>query len=604
MAYLALYRKYRPQTFEQVYGQKAVIQTLKNAFKQNKIGHAYLFCGPRGTGKTSMARLFAKALNCEEGLGCQCGKCESCRAIVEGSHPDVIEMDAASNSSVDDVRNIISQVDYRPIMGRYRVYIIDEVHNMSASAFNALLKTLEEPPEEVVFILCTTEPQKVLPTILSRVQRFDFSRVSDQDLIADMISICQAEKVEAEPAALAKIASLADGGVRDALSLLDQAVSFSGERITLQAVEELFGLVDPASLCRLLLLARAGQVSDLVKEARALCARGMDISRATREMAGICRDLLILRAGGDLSMLNTMTPENVETLKDFTVAECNRFLTILIRGQREYRNSVDIGDAFEILLLQLAAGTSLETPAPAMAAPAVATPAPSTARPAPQPVERAKPTIAISTEPVSEAPKAIPAQKVEVASKPEPVATPAAAPTPTPAPAPTPTVKPRNSHHYVIAASDILRVMANGDKHIRQTLTQDWSKLPKGEGRTLVDTLADGVPAVCSNHVLLVKMRQKFRCDKLNHPESREELSSIIKSTFGYDLDVGAITDDEYNGALEAFKAAAAGGTLPKKEDFWLYRQKASSASEETASQPAAKISSAQEFVDALNGGK
>ena len=178
MAYKALYRTYRPTTFEEVYGQQHIVRTLKNALSENKIAHAYLFCGPRGTGKTTMARLFAKALNCEEGFGHQCNKCENCVAISEGTHPDVIEIDAASNRGIDDIRDIIDKVKYAPIKGKYKVYIIDEVHMMTPEAFNALLKTLEEPPANVVFILATTEPYKLMQTILSRVQRYDFTKVS------------------------------------------------------------------------------------------------------------------------------------------------------------------------------------------------------------------------------------------------------------------------------------------------------------------------------------------------------------------------------------------------------------------------------------------
>ncbi len=182
MAYKALYRTYRPSTFDEVAGQQQIVRTIKNALATGKLSHAYLFAGPRGTGKTSMAKLLAKALNCEEGIGHQCNHCENCIAINEGSHPDVIEIDAASNNGVEQVRDIVDKVKYGTILGRYKVYIIDEVHMMSSGAFNALLKTLEEPPEHVIFILATTEPYKILPTILSRCQRYDFTKVSNKDI--------------------------------------------------------------------------------------------------------------------------------------------------------------------------------------------------------------------------------------------------------------------------------------------------------------------------------------------------------------------------------------------------------------------------------------
>ncbi len=252
MSYKALYNKYRPASFEEVAGQQSIVRTLRNAINSGKIAHAYLFCGPRGTGKTSMARLFAKALNCEEGIGHQCNKCSNCLALNSSSHPDVIEIDAASNNGVDQVRELIDQVRYLPIKGRYKVYIIDEVHMMSQGAFNALLKTLEEPPDHVIFILATTEPHKVLPTILSRCQRYDFTKIDDADLKAKLLWIAGMEDFSYEDAAIDEIVRLADGGMRDALSILDQALAYGDGSVNEKDILSVFGLTSSKQRVELL----------------------------------------------------------------------------------------------------------------------------------------------------------------------------------------------------------------------------------------------------------------------------------------------------------------------------------------------------------------
>ena len=226
MAYQALYRKYRPSNFDEVVGQTHIIQTLKNAIVQNRIAHAYLFCGPRGTGKTSIAKIFAKTLNCTNSQDAPCGICENCKMAANGSHPDIIEIDAASNNGVDEVRNLIDKVKYAPMQGKYKIYIIDEVHMMTSGAFNALLKTIEEPPAHVIFIFATTEPNKVLPTIISRCQRFDFNKVSVNDIKYRLSVVCKNEGIEIDQDGLTLIAQLADGGMRDALSILDQCVAY------------------------------------------------------------------------------------------------------------------------------------------------------------------------------------------------------------------------------------------------------------------------------------------------------------------------------------------------------------------------------------------
>lgn len=352
MAYKALYRTYRPQTFDEVVGQKAIVQTLKNALAENKIAHAYLFCGPRGTGKTSMARLFAKALNCSSGLGEQCNNCDNCKQITSGSHPDVYEIDAASNSSVDNIRKIIEEISFAPIMGRYKVYIIDEVHAMSGSAFNALLKTLEEPPSNVVFILATTEPNKVLPTIMSRVQRFDFSKVSQDDLVGLMSRILDKENVSYDEKALQVIARISDGGVRDSLSNLDQAISYSKDNITLDDVYDLFGLFRIDEELELVRMIHNNDVESCLLFARNRYQKGGDILKLHADLINIYKDLLIYGTTRDASLM-TYLNSNEAINMIVSPSEIRYNLKTLIKTYRDYKTSINSYDNFELSLLDL-----------------------------------------------------------------------------------------------------------------------------------------------------------------------------------------------------------------------------------------------------------
>ena len=370
MSYKALYRTYRPQTFEEVAGQKHIIQTLKNALANNKIAHAYLFCGPRGTGKTTMAKLFAKALNCEKGIGCQCNECSNCKEVIEGSHPDVIEIDAASNNGVEQVRDLIDKVNYLPIKGRYKVYIIDEVHMMTANAFNALLKTLEEPPAHVVFILATTEPHNIIPTILSRCQRYDFTKVADADIEQRMMTVLEKEGVTYDKDAVRAIISLADGGMRDALSILDQILAYSNNTLSVQDVYSIFGLISTKEKISLIQNINDGNVSATLEKIRALSDGGVDIARLTQDILEILKDTLIYKKTGETTELTVLNESDVSALSDkIAIKKLHEMIGTFLKLQLDFKTASNVKTLFEVALLKLLTyedvSTSVATPKPA-----------------------------------------------------------------------------------------------------------------------------------------------------------------------------------------------------------------------------------------------
>lgn len=312
MAYQALYRKYRPSNFDEVIGQQPIIQTLKNAIVQNRIAHAYLFCGPRGTGKTSIAKIFAKMLNCEDESNKPCGKCTNCKMVQNGSHPDIIEIDAASNNGVDEVRNLIDKVKYAPMQGKYKVYIIDEVHMMTTGAFNALLKTIEEPPAHVVFILATTEPNKVIPTIISRCQRFDFNKVSQKDIEKRLSIVCKEEKIEIDPEAISLIAQLADGGMRDSLSILDQCIAYCSSNITVDNVREIYGVLTTSDIGKLFEHLYAHEVDALIQQIQECSDKGMDLKRLTSDFITLLKESIILDYSSNSQLVSNTHKEVIE----------------------------------------------------------------------------------------------------------------------------------------------------------------------------------------------------------------------------------------------------------------------------------------------------
>lgn len=354
MAYQALYRKYRPTNFDEVVGQTHIIQTLKNAIVQNRIAHAYLFCGPRGTGKTSIAKIFAKTLNCTNNQDAPCGVCENCKMAANGSHPDIIEIDAASNNGVDEVRNLIDKVKYAPMQGKYKIYIIDEVHMMTSGAFNALLKTIEEPPAHVIFIFATTEPNKVLPTIISRCQRFDFNKVSMHDIKYRLSVVCKNEGIEIDENGLTLIAQLADGGMRDALSILDQCVAYCSSHIDVNDIRKIYGVVTSEDIGKLFYSVYKKDVDSFVKDIQKYSDMGMDIKRLTADFIHMLKDSLILDYSENSTLVSDMNKDMIR--KYFKLAPINfriKCMEELIDTYNKYTYASNALDYLEASLLKI-----------------------------------------------------------------------------------------------------------------------------------------------------------------------------------------------------------------------------------------------------------
>ncbi|MEG0275844.1 MAG: DNA polymerase III subunit gamma/tau [Coprobacillus sp.] len=353
MAYKTLYRVYRPQKFDEVAGQEHIITTLKHAVEESKIAHAYLFCGPRGTGKTTIAKLLAKAINCT-GEVKPCDECENCQEITVGNHPDVIEIDAASNNGVDEVRSLIEKVKYAPSQGKYKVYIIDEVHMLSTGAFNALLKTLEEPPAHVVFILATTEPHKILPTIISRCQRFDFTKLSLRDIVNRMKDIVKEEKYNCDDEALEMIAKLADGGMRDALSILEQCLAYNDQHLTVQNVNHIYGIISlekKIDLIKILLSKDMKLSLSLLEEMK---KNGIDIKRLTFDLVDILKDIVIYRNTNDDTILFVLSRYYLDMLSPFiSCQEAFDFIDILMDASEKYAKVINPSIYFELAVLKM-----------------------------------------------------------------------------------------------------------------------------------------------------------------------------------------------------------------------------------------------------------
>lgn len=555
MAYKALYRTYRPQKFEEVAGQQHIVKTLKNALATGKIAHAYLFAGPRGTGKTTMAKLFAKALNCEEGIGKQCDNCKNCKAIIEGSHPDVLELDAASNNGVDEIRELIDKVKYGTILGRYKVYIIDEVHMLSTGAFNALLKTLEEPPEHVIFILATTEPHKILPTILSRCQRYDFEKVSDNDIKERIKVILSEEGIEFNEDAINLIIKLADGGMRDALSILEKVLAYSGNTLNEQDILDIFSLESTEEKLNLLRSINNHNTKDVLDRLNKYVANGTDIKRLADDLLAILKDILVFNNTRLPIYLDVLKEDEVKSIADeLSNDNIVKMIDILLNTIKDFKTVNSIVPIFEITLLKM---TSLEETNNAKTPVKDVVSAPVTPKPVVKP-EPVKPVV--------------PPEEVFE----------------TPVPVETPVIEQditldnnviylkdaEGEDSFTIDDDLMINVMVSSKKEIKQALLDEWKNIKKYTTNPVLgkasNLLIDGRPLVASNKIVIVEFPLKSSAEKVNLKDNQLEIQSLVSTVFKKKMFVYGISRASSVDLQAQYMNLLQLGKLPKAKDVVL----------------------------------
>ena len=521
MAYKALYRTYRPSTFEEVAGQQHIVRTFKNALATGKISHAYLFAGPRGTGKTTMAKLLAKALNCDDGIGCQCNACRNCEAINSNSHPDVLEIDAASNRGINEIKDLIEKVKYSTILGRYKVYIIDEVHMMTNEAFNALLKTLEEPPEHVIFILATTEPHKLLPTILSRCQRYDFGKVPNDEMSKRIQTILEKEGIEYNQDAVDLIISLSDGGMRDALSMLDQVLAYSGNRLNEEDVLSIFSLESKAEKLSLIHSLLKNDVGDVLNRVQKYLAKGTDIKRLTNDLLSIFKDSLIYSLTNKKDLLESISDkEATEIAVQADVDTLNKYIQTLMESLKDYKNVADANTLFEVTLLKMATINNSKVARPTMQEIIP-----------PQKEEKIEKKPIFVEEPVQKPVKIEPPVIEEVKEELPPLQE---------------EIKPvdtvvslkgaSSNGAYRIDQDTIIKIIVTGKKEIKNEFLDKWSQLKRytthPEYGKIATLLIDAHPLIVSNEILLLEFPMTNLVEKANDINNQKQIQSLIHHVF------------------------------------------------------------------------
>jgi DNA polymerase-3 subunit gamma/tau len=564
----SLYRRHRPRTFADVVGQEHVVRTLRNAVEQDKVHHAYLFVGSRGTGKTSMAKILAACLNCERGPTTEpCGVCDSCVAIASATSLDVIEMDAASNNSVDDIRDLRESVAYAPVSGRAKVYILDEAHMLSSQAWNAFLKTLEEPPPHTIFVLATTEAQKVLPTVVDRCHRFDFARPTVEQLAAVVRRVAGEEQIHIGPDAVALLARHATGSFRDALGTLEQLVTYSGPEVSTADVLAVLGVADADLLFGALEAVGARDVRAALHAAARLAASGRDLAQVMRDIEAHARDLLVVQTLGEVPAELRLTPDHDTRLTEQATrierSELVRLLDLLAAAMSAVKDGADARTRLELALVE-AASPQIDPSARALMArlerlesalaggagqgPAPATPAPATPAaepaPAPQAAEQRPPEAAPA--PTRAAARDAPPTRATVRDDPAPrapTAPAASAPTAT-APTPDAPAVPAAPQAEPAAAAEVVAAVAVADvppsgELTLEALTELWPAVVdavRNDNQLLGAVLSEARPVALREHELVVAFSEAFSRRMADGSENRTTIEAALRSLCGSPL--------------------------------------------------------------------
>ena len=544
MAKIALYQKYRSADFDEVVGQEYIVRSIKNAVRENKIGHAYLFCGPRGTGKTTMARILAKAVNCENPEKAPCGECSNCIAAINGVHPDIIEINAANETHVEDIRDLIERSRLAPMQGKHKIYIVDEVHQLSSAASSALLKTLEEPPENVIFILATTDPQKLLPTIISRCQRYDFSKVRKDQIRDHLLNIAEKEGIYCDAEAAEMIAVLADGGMRDALSIMDQCASYTSDHITVEDVDRIYGLSTVEEKTGLLKDIFTKNIENVIERIRSYESKGIDFQRFNDGLIEILKACVVYSTVRKSSMLKILKPEDAqEMLKNASESTCMHVAEKLLDTKEKLRTATSAASCFEVICL----GLMVEASQPVTVIAKSAEKPVNTEVSAVQPVKSApEKTVEINNEPAAEETEK-PVFAQENYQEPESLQT-----------------------------EDILSLLvqcSKSDKADDEIYMKRMDFVRGIENKKYTSILKDTVIGASGKDCVLLIAGSQAVANRINSDSFNRELYFFAAEQLKIDKMFYAVTKDDFLQASKAFMARMKEGTLPEKKNITRYQK-------------------------------